>query len=177
MFAIPRNNLRAAISKCMPLCLSILSSLVIARHIAFGASVSASLAVSVSVVKRCTTTVQGIGVDGLTDGSTWVDPSGNAISVVSCHKGASTRTAIELRGYPTETIARPANGGAEKSGYKVYADLTFTDNARETAVKVSNVRGETSLRPKGATVSKFDSAVHSRSSENDPGSATFAINF
>ena len=174
---MPRNNFPAAISKCLCLCFSILSPLVIALHIAFGASASASFAVSVRVVKSCTTTVQGIGVDGLAGGGAWVNPSGNAISLVSRHKGGTPPIAIELRGYPTETIARSANDGAEKSGYRVYADLTFTDNATETAVKVSNVRGETSLRPKGATVSKLDPVVHSGSSEDDPGSVTFAINF
>jgi excisionase family DNA binding protein len=46
VFAFPRNNLRAAISKCLSLCFSILSPLVIAHHIVFGASASASFAVS-----------------------------------------------------------------------------------------------------------------------------------
>jgi hypothetical protein len=59
----------------------------------------------------------------------------------------------------------------------VYADLTFTDNATGTAVKVSNVRGETSLRPKGATGSKSEPDVHIGSSEDNSGSVTFDINF
>jgi hypothetical protein len=116
-------------------------------------------------------------VDGLAGGGTWVNPSGNAISLGSCHTGGSLPIALELRRYPIETIARSANGDVDKSVYKVYADLTFTDNATGTAVKVSNVRGETSLRSKGTTVSKSDPAVHSGSSKDNPGSVTFAINF
>ena len=177
MVASPKNNLRAAISECLSLCLSILSSLAIAHHIAFGASASALLAVSVQVVKSCATRVQGIGVDGRAGGDSWVDPSGQATSLVSCHKGASPRVAVELRSYPIETIARSANGGAEKTGYKVYADLTFTDNATVTAVKVSNLRGQTYLRSKGATISKSEPAVHIGSSEDSSGNITFEINF
>ena len=179
MFAMPRNNLRAAISKCLSLCLSILSPLTIARHIAFGASSSATLTVTATVVRSCQFSLaQGIAALGPVGGGQRFDSTKIERPAAPCPKGSNAaRITIGPTHYHAENNLDVSKTEVEKVSDRVQTELIFTNTATGIGVKISNRISTTPLAPKIATPPTGNPVSERGASENATGSVTVTIDF
>ena len=179
MFASPRNNLRAAISKCLSLSLSILSPLVIAHHIAFGASSSATLTVTATVVRTCHFFIaHEVAAVAPTGSGQWFDTTGTERSGGPCHERSNApRITIRATNYHVDHHLGVAKSEVRRVSDRVQTELVFTNTAAGMAVKLFHRVLTIPLAPRVATPSAGDWAPESGVLADGSGNVAVTIDF
>jgi len=171
-------DVRMSFQKFLFLTIAIPYLVGIASQTVWGASSSATLTVTATVVRSCQFSfVQGISAVRSIAGGQWPDSTGTQSSIGSCQSSLAPLITIE----PTHHTFDNNHGLAQTDGGhvndRVHTELSFRNTASGTGVKISHRLATTPDVPKITTLPASDRAPKSGASEVNSGSVTVTIDF